>query len=241
MNILGMRYVWLMVMNRLHLLVLLLFYRVRRYLGRRRRERGGEAADAAADASADDEVELSDGPPSPTQQPQPPDGGGNTRMAAARWPPSELSKLPPSLRPVDGEETLDLILRTRVLLLQARRGYRANADSMLLPFYAARRVATAMNAAEGGDDDAAPLPSPPKHLADVGCGNGLVGILAALHWQGAKVHLFERQPSLARLAERNLRLNGIVLAGDDAVGISRGLTRVCDCMRSWRYSLLLPS
>ena len=50
-------------------------------------ERGGEAADAAADASADDEVDLSDGPPSPTQQPQPPDGGGNTRMAAAAGHP----------------------------------------------------------------------------------------------------------------------------------------------------------
>ena len=124
-------------------------------------------------------------------------GGGNTRVAAARWPDDELAKLAPALRPRAGE-TLDLILRQKVLFLQARRGYRANVDSMLLPYYAAKRAA----ASAGG-------PAGLGRVADLGCGNGLVGILCALQWPEAHVAMFERQPSLADLCARNLALSGL--------------------------------
>ena len=39
-------------------------------------------------------------------------------LAAARWPESELARLPPTLRPRAGQ-TLDLILHKSVLLLQS--------------------------------------------------------------------------------------------------------------------------
>ena len=117
----------------------------------------------------------------------------NTRVSALHWPLSELQKLPEGLRPQPGQ-TLDLILDRRVLLLQTRRGYRANTDSMLLPFFAATQL-------HGR--------TIPKAVADVGCGNGLVGILAALQWPGSRAVLFERQTALADLARRNAALNGL--------------------------------
>lgn len=160
-------------------------------------------------------------------EPQP-----NTRKPAVRWPESELAKLPGDLRPQAGQ-TLDLILQKKVLLLQSRRGCtsqsahhsqrpfqapalvssfsltglararvvtptdRANTDSMLLPYFGFESLCVAGV-------------SPPQRVADLGCGNGLVGILAALQWPSlVEVSLFERQPALAELAFRNLALNGI--------------------------------
>ena len=143
------------------------------------------------------------------------EGGGlylavpNTRVCAARWPEEELAMLPSALRPQPGQ-TLDLILRKKVLLLQARRGYRANTDSMLLPYFAYRRLQ-----ARGE----APNTAAPRAVADLGAGNGLVGLLAALQWPCAHVTLFERQPSLAALARCNVALNGLAPppAGNDLV------------------------
>ena len=134
--------------------------------------------------------------------------GGNTRMAAARWPAPELERLPASLRPKPGQ-TLDLILGTHILLLQTRRGYRSNVDSMLLPYYASMRAAsTSCFDGSGGA---------PRRVADLGCGNGLVGILAGKQWPNlVELALFERQESLAALAQRNLALNGLAQVPDDA-------------------------
>jgi len=137
-----------------------------------------------------EEVEAAEAPPS--------EATSNTRVAAARWPASELFKLPASLRPQPGQ-TLDLILLQKVLLLQSRRGYRANTDSMLLPWYAAYRLRECTVART----------SPSLRVADLGAGHGLVGILAALQWPHARVVLYERQASLAALARRNLGLNGL--------------------------------
>ena len=172
--------------------------------------------------------------------------GDNTRVPSARWPPSVLAQLPAPLRPEAGQ-TLDLILRKRVLLRQSRRGYRANTDSMLLPYFAAwctsgegvcgADVAAAARATgtgtgcsdggpsgsdgggrggsggrcgggRGGGDDGGGA-SAWRAVADLGCGNGLVGILAALQWPTAVIDLFEVQPQLARLAQCNLALNGL--------------------------------
>ena len=144
--------------------------------------------------------------------------GANTRIPRARWPESELAKLPASLRPGAGQ-TLELLFLRKVLLLQSRRGYRCNSDSLLLPFYAAQRVASAGRAE-------------PSRVADVGSGPGLVGIAAALQWSGAVVTLFERQASLAALARRNLALNGLAVGGeaqDDGVAAATARARLCEC------------
>lgn len=193
-------------------------------------EAAAEAAEVAkaAEVTAEvEEVEAAEAPPS--------EATSNTRVAAARWPASELFKLPASLRPQPGQ-TLDLILLQKVrgaravdgpllavdgllstrcatahsltvpprlslqvLLLQSRRGYRANTDSMLLPWYAAYRLRECTVART----------SPSLRVADLGAGHGLVGILAALQWPHARVVLYERQASLAALARRNLGLNGL--------------------------------
>ena len=155
----------------------------------------------------------------------------NTRVCAARWPEKEIDMLPSALRPQPGQ-TLDLILRKKVLLLQARRGYRANTDSMLLPYFAHRRLQ-----ARGSAPNTAP-----RAVADLGAGNGLVGLLAALQWPCAHVTLFERQPSLAALARCNVALNGlapppsedaVVGAGNDLMPPpSEGAKRTAECGRA---------
>ena len=137
--------------------------------------------------------------------------GGNTRKPRARWPPEVLEHLPPSLRPVDGE-TLDLLLHKKVLLLQARRGYRCNTDSMLLPFFAHERCRS----------------RPPVRVADLGAGTGLVGIAAARQWPDAAVDLYERQPALVSLCRRNVALNGLAPADEEPA--ARGhRARVLEC------------
>ena len=145
----------------------------------------------------------------------------NTRKPRARWPPEVLETLPPSLRPAEGE-TLDLLLHKKVLLLQERRGYRCNTDSMLLPFFAHERCCQCR---------------PPVRVADLGAGTGMVGIAAARQWPSAAIDLYERQPALAALCRRNVALNGLapvdeepapehrarVLECDLAAGIERGI------------------
>eukprot|EP00966_Prymnesium_polylepis_P022337 514136-Prymnesium_polylepis.1 len=93
-------------------------------------------------------------------------------MKSMRWSEETLREFPSALRPHAGE-TLDLILRAKVLLLQSRRGYRANTDSMLLAYYAAARNAAAH--AVPTSSTTAPLAptAQPEHVAELGCGNGL--------------------------------------------------------------------
>jgi tRNA1Val (adenine37-N6)-methyltransferase len=92
----------------------------------------------------------------------------------------------------DGE-TVDQICRGAVTLAQPRTGYRFNIDSVLLADFA-RRVA----------------PSPGGGLAvDLGAGCGVVGLLLARWWSGCRVVLVELQEELARLAEENVRRNGL--------------------------------
>ena len=105
----------------------------------------------------------------------------------------------------DPDETLDVLFRRRLLLLQARRGYRCNVDSLILAAHVAARV----------DWSTSP------RVADLGAGAGVVGLALALRGTpppdvdsdspsaGARALLVEQQPALARRCERNAALNGV--------------------------------
>mmetsp|Transcript_21208 Transcript_21208/g.30812 ORF Transcript_21208/g.30812 Transcript_21208/m.30812 type:complete len:288 (-) Transcript_21208:2656-3519(-) len=121
-----------------------------------------------------------------------------TRRKRDQWSEGDLKRLPTELRPNEGE-TLDLILRKKILLIQSRRGYRANTDSQSLAYFASRR-----REARGISRDS-------DHRAlDLGAGNALVSVLYGKHNQGANMELVELQADLAARAARNLALNGLV-------------------------------
>ena len=113
---------------------------------------------------------------------------------------------------VDPDETLDVLFRRRMLLLQARKGYRCNADSLIL---AAHVSAWIRRAARGSE----PSPKPkdettettPLKVADLGAGSGVIGLALALSDPRgtARVLAAERQPAMARRCERNAALNGV--------------------------------
>lgn len=98
--------------------------------------------------------------------------------------------LPPDLQP-QPDESLDTLLRGRIRLLQSKKGYRTSVDAMALAWFACLE------------------PPAPTRVLDLGAGSGLVSILIARHLAHATVLLLERQPDLARRAERNLRLNAV--------------------------------
>ena len=94
------------------------------------------------------------------------------------------------LRPA-ANESMDILLRGRIHLIQALKGYRSSVDAMALAWFACRQ---------------APVPT---RALDLGAGTGLVGILLAMRHRQAEVHLVERQGELAGRAARNLRLNNL--------------------------------
>ncbi len=87
-------------------------------------------------------------------------------------------------------ETLDILLRGRVPLIQGRKGYRTSVDSMLLAFFAASL-------------------GPVDRVMDLGAGSGLVAILLGRRFVGASLALVELQPGLRDRARRNLVANGL--------------------------------
>lgn len=89
------------------------------------------------------------------------------------------------------DESLDVLLRGQVHLLQSRRGYRTSVDAMALAWFAAAQQPDAVR------------------LLELGAGSGLVSLLLLRALPAAKAHLLELQPQLARRAERNLRLNSV--------------------------------
>lgn len=99
--------------------------------------------------------------------------------------------MPTALPQPRPDETLDRLLRGRVSLLQARRGYRTSIDAMLLGVFA------------GSRHDA------PARAVDLGAGSGLVSILLGLRHPALELVLVERQESLAERAERNLLRHGL--------------------------------
>jgi tRNA1(Val) A37 N6-methylase TrmN6 len=134
------------------------------------------------------------------------DGGGYTRRERDAWCASELEVLAERLRP-SGEETLDLILRAKVFLLQHRKGFRANTDSLTLAYYAWSCLSIMRER------------DPLRKLVsvDLGSANGLVSLLVGLRsGRSASMHLVELQEQLANRASRNLEINGLYPeAGND--------------------------
>ncbi len=91
------------------------------------------------------------------------------------------------------DETLDLLFDERVALVQSRRGYRTSVDALVLAWAGTQLVA--------GDA--------PTRGMDLGCGVGLVGILAALALPHSVWTLVDVQPPQLERAGRNARLNGV--------------------------------
>jgi tRNA1(Val) A37 N6-methylase TrmN6 len=120
-----------------------------------------------------------------------------TRRTRDAWPAQEMALIPVPHRP-SAAETLDLILRAKVLLLQSRSGYRANTDSLTLAYYAWTCYRDAPSAV-------------PATFLDLGAGNGLVSLLFGLRVgrRSGAMTLIELQEDLASRAERNLALNGL--------------------------------
>ena len=114
------------------------------------------------------------------------------------------------------DETLDVLFRRRLLLLQARRGYRCNVDSLLL---AARASEALRRRFFFRREKTAP------RVADLGAGCGVVGLAVALGGRAddesgdgdadgtdgtsVRVLSIERQASLASRCARNAALNGL--------------------------------
>ena len=69
------------------------------------------------------------------------------------------------------DETLDVLFRRRLLLLQARRGYRCNVDSLLLAAHAAEALRGRVSSLRGHQS---------PRVADLGAGCGVVGLAVAL-------------------------------------------------------------
>lgn len=100
--------------------------------------------------------------------------------------------------------------------LQAKRGYRANTDSLVLAF------ATWSQLQAHGADSEVP------QILDLGAGNGLVSLLLGLRFERkASLRLVEMQPTLADRARVNLLLNGLnrgeVAQHDLGAGLPTGL------------------
>lgn len=126
------------------------------------------------------------------------DTGNFARRHSDSWDNKELQTLHEHLRPVKGE-TLDLILRQKIYLLQSRRGYRANVDSHILALFASQFC----------DHDGRRSREGPLRVLDLGAGNGLVSIMFARANHPCYVHMLELQPQLANRARRNLALNDL--------------------------------
>ena len=85
------------------------------------------------------------------------------------------------------ETTLDGIRDIKIY--QNKQGYRFSVDALLLSSFVNMRHA--------------------ENIADLGTGSGIIGLLLARKYPGAKVLLVELQRSLYALAERNIVLNNM--------------------------------
>ena len=128
------------------------------------------------------------------------------------------------------DETLDVLFRRRLLLLQARKGYRCNVDSLLLAAHAAEVLRRRVSGKKCEEKEKQP------RVADLGAGSGVVGFAVALRrvadtTEGStddkadritdrkiRVLSIERQASLASRCARNAALNGL----GDRVTVWRG-------------------
>lgn len=112
----------------------------------------------------------------------PPGHGAYSRMPANRWTVTEDDG--------SGTTTTDALLDGNIRLLQPRAGYRVAIDPVFL---------------------AAAVPAGPGEMVlDVGAGVGAVALCLARRERGCQIRGIEPQRDLARLAARNIELNGFV-------------------------------
>ena len=161
------------------------------------------------------------------------------------------------------DETLDVLFRRRLLLLQARKGYRCNVDSLLLAAHAAEALRRRVSVKKTKY-------SPPPRVADLGAGAGVVGFAVALRPvaddqadttfesstdgsadrsadRSTRVLSIERQASLASRCARNAALNGLghrvtVWRGDvkDVVGAASGASEEKEKEKEETRAVLAP-
>lgn len=94
------------------------------------------------------------------------------------------------------DESLDAFYRGRVLVLQKKRGYRFSLDAPLLADFIRLRAS--------------------DELLELGTGSGIIALLLGVR-RFARLTAVEIQPSLAGLARRNVRLNGL----EDRISVVR--------------------
>jgi tRNA1Val (adenine37-N6)-methyltransferase len=87
------------------------------------------------------------------------------------------------------EETLDTILNGRLRVLQNKKGYRFSLDSILLAHFVSLK--------------------PRTRVIDLGCGNGIIILIAAKRFPHVHCAGLEIQENLAALARKNIQLNGL--------------------------------
>jgi len=129
---------------------------------------------------------------------------------------AEVDEKTPQTHPFP-DETLDVLFRRRLLLLQAKKGYRCNVDSLLLAAHAAEVLRRRVSGKKWEEKT--------PRIADLGAGAGVVGFAVALDFRVAdttegttRVLSIERQASLASRCARNAALNGL----GDRVTVWRG-------------------
>jgi tRNA1(Val) A37 N6-methylase TrmN6 len=113
-----------------------------------------------------------------------------------------------------GAAETDTLFSGRLALLQPRRGYRVNVDTLLLADFAAMRRPRA------------------RRVVDLGAGVGALGLAYAFLGSAGRIDLVERDPVLARLSAENLVRAGA--AGEsyttdlESEGLPRSLRGVAD-------------
>lgn len=94
-------------------------------------------------------------------------------------------------------ETLDILLRGRLRLLQSRHGHRTSVDSLALAWFAAQLLAQR------------PRTVVAPQLLDLGAGTGMVALTVGLAASQTQLTLVEFQTGQAERAQRNVTLNGL--------------------------------
>ena len=103
------------------------------------------------------------------------------------------------------EETVDEILEGGLTVCQSKRGYRFNLDSLILAHFVTLK--------------------PRSVNMDLGCGNGIILLVLARRFPQTKWVGLEVQESLAALADKNVRLNGLTRQAAIAVGDARAIRK----------------
>jgi len=114
------------------------------------------------------------------------------------------------------ETTLDGV--RDVKLYQRKDGYRFSVDALLLYSFVNVKYV--------------------KDAVDLGTGSGVIGLLLARKYSGARVLLVELQQTLYRLAKRNIELNGL---GDRVSAVLRDISSLPEVYPAMSYDLAVSN